>query len=323
MNRRLRSLGVPLAGLAAVFVVVLLWPRGAESQHVNCASPRVDNRCLPAPTGDPGTTINCYYCHNVHGGSGQGLKQEAVTEALCLSCHAPAGTATLKADVHTNDPQGSSNPAFRWSCRHCHTPHVANLPPNRLGTHTHPDSSSWGGPNIQLLGTNAGDNQIVDSNAFETGSWVKNNITVTADNTDDPFSNATVSSSTADKIEATVGSSSTTDIRQTSSDLGSTPGRTFTFYVWLKADTDKTVEISLLDGSTVNGSTVIGNSQVLVGTSWDRYFVRRLVPAGTSNFLTVAIGVDDNRDDGATAGEPTTCTPGGPGWRSRVPRRES
>lgn len=81
----------------------------------------------------------CSYCHGVHGAAGPALLKEAQVETLCLTCHGPGGTSTLKADVHTNAAR-SDYPPFRISCRGCHDPHD-NLP-------------NWlGGMNIKLVGS--------------------------------------------------------------------------------------------------------------------------------------------------------------------------
>jgi predicted CXXCH cytochrome family protein len=65
---------------------------------------------------------NCDNCHNLHQAPGQALGKFGVVEDLCLSCHGPAGTATRKAEVHTNK-SGSSYPAFSLTCMDCHNPH--------------------------------------------------------------------------------------------------------------------------------------------------------------------------------------------------------
>jgi predicted CXXCH cytochrome family protein len=81
---------------------------------------------------------NCDTCHNLHQGQGQVLLNYTVTEDLCLSCHGPAGTSSLKADVHTNK-SGSSYPAFTMTCMDCHNPHDSRQ--NYLG-----------GTNIKMVG---------------------------------------------------------------------------------------------------------------------------------------------------------------------------
>lgn len=81
----------------------------------------------------------CAYCHQLHGAPGFALLKETQIETLCLTCHGPGGTSTLKADVHTNDKNSNYLP-FRISCRVCHDPHD-NLP-------------NWlGGTNIKLVGS--------------------------------------------------------------------------------------------------------------------------------------------------------------------------
>jgi len=64
----------------------------------------------------------CATCHSLHGAPGQTLTNDLSVEVLCLSCHGPAGIATKKAEVHTNDTF-SSYPAFRMTCMDCHNPH--------------------------------------------------------------------------------------------------------------------------------------------------------------------------------------------------------
>ncbi len=70
---------------------------------------------------------SCSTCHSLHSAPGQSISNTAVVEVLCLSCHGPAGTATLKAEVHSNK-DGSSYPAFSMTCIDCHNPHddIAN-----------------------------------------------------------------------------------------------------------------------------------------------------------------------------------------------------
>ncbi len=81
----------------------------------------------------------CSFCHDVHLAPGASLLRDTVVEALCLTCHGPAGTSVLKAEVHTNASK-SAYPLFRISCRGCHDPHD-----NR---------ANWlGGTNLKLVGT--------------------------------------------------------------------------------------------------------------------------------------------------------------------------
>ena len=89
---------------------------------------------------------DCSFCHAVHGASGSTLLKEATVETLCLTCHGPGGTSTLKADVHTN-ARNSNYPPFRISCRDCHDPHDNQL-------------NSLGGTNIKLVGS------ILDSTGY-------------------------------------------------------------------------------------------------------------------------------------------------------------
>jgi hypothetical protein len=154
--------------------------------------------------------------------------------------------------------------------------------------------------NIRLIGTRANVNLLSDANAFDSGSWDTNNVSVTADTTADPMDNVEVSSATADQITST-GSATTVDIRQTTGSLGATGGRSFHFYVWLKADVEKRVELAMFDPAA-QWTTI--NRRPTVTTSWERYRVKKNIPAGvTSTTITVAIGVDYDRTDGAAAGE--------------------
>jgi len=66
--------------------------------------------------------ISCATCHSLHTAPGQSLTSDAVVEVLCLSCHGPAGTATKKAEVHTNK-SGSAYAPFTMGCTDCHNPH--------------------------------------------------------------------------------------------------------------------------------------------------------------------------------------------------------
>ena len=78
---------------------------------------------------------DCSFCHNLHG---TGLVPEsAQVEVLCLNCHGPAGTSTLKADIHKNKPgQGNKPPtfSFNFSCADCHNPHEGESFINWRGT---------------------------------------------------------------------------------------------------------------------------------------------------------------------------------------------
>lgn len=78
----------------------------------------------------------CAYCHTTHLALGDTLLHAASVEALCLSCHGPAGISVLKAEVHTDS---TIAPSFRHTCLDCHNPHD-NIP-------------NWkGGENIALVG---------------------------------------------------------------------------------------------------------------------------------------------------------------------------
>lgn len=104
----------------AILAVIMYWPGSTEALNP-----------------DHGT---CSICHSIHSASGQTLTNDAVVEVLCLSCHGPAGTATLKAEIHKNK-SGSAYPAFTMGCTDCHDPHD-----NR---------GNWlGGTNIKSVGKN-------------------------------------------------------------------------------------------------------------------------------------------------------------------------
>lgn len=60
----------------------------------------------------------CSFCHNLHGSAGGPLLVEAFNEAVCLSCHGPAGASVLEAAIHS--PAGGDGP---FSCTDCHDPH--------------------------------------------------------------------------------------------------------------------------------------------------------------------------------------------------------
>lgn len=113
----MRRSSLAIASLV-LFGAVSLWPRGSWALNPN---------------------HQCEFCHVTHFASGGQLLDNAVVEVLCLTCHGPAGTSSLKADVHTNTT-GSVHAAFRMTCKDCHTPH------SNLG--------NWlGGTNLELVGT--------------------------------------------------------------------------------------------------------------------------------------------------------------------------
>jgi predicted CXXCH cytochrome family protein len=102
MKRRLILLpGFGFVLAIAIFAVIIYWPQGTEALNP-----------------DHGT---CSICHSLHGSPGQTLTNDAVVEVLCLSCHGPAGTATKKAEVHTN--KDGSSYSFFMTCPDCHDPH--------------------------------------------------------------------------------------------------------------------------------------------------------------------------------------------------------
>jgi len=61
----------------------------------------------------------CSFCHNLHGAV---ITPPAQQQTMCLTCHGPAGTSTLKAAEHRN-AQNSQYPTFNFACRNCHDPH--------------------------------------------------------------------------------------------------------------------------------------------------------------------------------------------------------
>jgi len=98
---------------------------------------------------------DCNFCHVTHSASGPTLMVAADVEVLCLTCHGPAGTSTLKADVHTNKA-GSVHDAFRMTCTDCHDPHSG--------------MDNWlGGINLKLIGTNADGSRIARINTPNSG----------------------------------------------------------------------------------------------------------------------------------------------------------
>ena len=64
----------------------------------------------------------CSFCHNLHGGAV--ITPAAQQQAMCLTCHGPAGVSTMKAAEHRN-AQNSGYPTFNFSCRNCHDPHAS------------------------------------------------------------------------------------------------------------------------------------------------------------------------------------------------------
>lgn len=92
----------------------------------------------PPPAKALNPNHSCDTCHNLHSAPGQALSSYTVVEDLCLSCHGPAGTATKKAEVHTN--KQSSSYSFTMTCLDCHNPHD-----NR--------ANHVGGTNIMMVGS--------------------------------------------------------------------------------------------------------------------------------------------------------------------------
>lgn len=81
----------------------------------------------------------CTFCHSLHGGGV--ITPPAQQQAMCLTCHGPGGTSTLKAAEHRN-AQNSAYPVFNFSCRNCHDPHSSR--------------ANWQGrTNIKMVGVNA------------------------------------------------------------------------------------------------------------------------------------------------------------------------
>ncbi len=71
----------------------------------------------------------CSFCHGVHGAAAGALLNDTVVETLCLTCHGPSGTSTLKADVHLYDNS---------TCMDCHV--------------AHSNVTNWlGGTNLKLV----------------------------------------------------------------------------------------------------------------------------------------------------------------------------
>ncbi len=98
---------------------------------------------------------DCSYCHVMHGAPGPSLNVGTDVEVICLTCHGPAGSSSLKADIHTNT-DGSSHGAFRMTCVDCHT--------------AHSDMTNWvGGTNIKQVGRDVDGNEIARINTPNSG----------------------------------------------------------------------------------------------------------------------------------------------------------
>jgi predicted CXXCH cytochrome family protein len=95
-------LGFGFVLIIGILAVIIYWPVSTDALNP-----------------DHGT---CSICHSLHSAPGQSLTNDAVVEVLCLSCHGPAGTASKKAEVHTNK-DGSSYIPFYMTCTDCHNPH--------------------------------------------------------------------------------------------------------------------------------------------------------------------------------------------------------
>jgi predicted CXXCH cytochrome family protein len=119
MKRRLLICLISLFMLVAVMVAIVV----IQPQKVNALNPN----------------HSCDICHTLHNAPGQKLNSFAVVEDLCLSCHGPAGTSVLKAEIHTNK-QNSSHAAFSMTCMDCHNPHDDR-------------KNVTGGTNIKMVGS--------------------------------------------------------------------------------------------------------------------------------------------------------------------------
>ncbi len=68
-----------------------------------------------------GSVFTCNYaCHVLHGAGGSTLVGGSNAQTLCLSCHGPGGTSTLKAAIHR--PAGLLPGDI--TCLECHNPHA-------------------------------------------------------------------------------------------------------------------------------------------------------------------------------------------------------
>ncbi len=145
MKRRLTIIGFVFIVfiLFAALAAIVYWPGDIDALNPNHGT--------------------CSICHSVHSAPGQSLSNEAVVEVLCLSCHGPAGTATKKADVHTN-ASGSSYPAFTYTCMDCHNAHDNML--NRFGgTNLSQVGRNLDGSGEAMISTpNSGDRYVVFEN---------------------------------------------------------------------------------------------------------------------------------------------------------------
>jgi len=103
----------------------------------------------PAPEAESlNPNHDCSFCHDTHGAPGFNLLNNLDVEVLCLTCHGPAGTSTLKAEVHTQDSNTNYAP-FSITCTTCHDSHSDRS--NYLGSHNH-DTTTVPGVNIKLVG---------------------------------------------------------------------------------------------------------------------------------------------------------------------------
>lgn len=123
-----------------IYVLLALVATGVSIALTPLARGRADDSALKL-TGADAALFNpahdCTYCHGLHGAADAQLLQDTTVEGLCVSCHdgsfiAPDSTPAPVADVHRNDPGGSSCCAtFRVTCQECHDPHSNQV--NRRG----------------------------------------------------------------------------------------------------------------------------------------------------------------------------------------------
>lgn len=131
--------------------------------------------------------------------------------------------------------------------------------------------------NATVVGSNgliqyAPHNLLTFSEQFDNAQWAKSTVTVTANNTTSP--NGTT---TADKVDATAGDS---NIRQTAT--GISAGMSYTFSVYLKADTATNLTLFMVDGGGGSGNT---SQAVSVTTEWQRFTVTRTTSASTTQLI--------------------------------------
>ena len=94
----------------------------------------------------------CNICHDIHGADSlTPLLGDANVEALCLSCHGPAGIAT-RAESHRTS-EDSEYGRWRSGCLDCHDPHEPEPDPATL-------LNRFGNVNLQSIGNDSYDPDV-------------------------------------------------------------------------------------------------------------------------------------------------------------------